>query len=384
MSVDAAATPFSQRPFPVPAVAVDPGVQSVIAMLFGLVALVGGGELLVRGASRLAAAASIAPLVIGLTVVAFGTSAPELAVSVRSAWLGNGDLAVGNVVGSNIFNVLFILGCSAMIVPLSVSRELIRRDVPLVIAASILFWIFAASGSINRTESTVLATGIILYTIWCLRTARHKTSAERGLVKPGSSGLRHVATSVAIAVAGLVLLGLGSQWLVRGAVQIATAVGVSQLVIGLTIVAAGTSLPEVVTSLMAAIRGERDIAVGNVVGSNLFNILCVLGVSGIVSPTDIPVSQAARSFDLPVMTAVAIACLPIFSSGLAISRREGLLFVTWFVGYLAFTLTAATSDSVAPSFRAALWFAIPLITVGAISVVCGRGRSTPRTPKSGT
>jgi cation:H+ antiporter len=361
----------------------DPTFNSLAAMILGLVLLVVGGELLVRGASRLAAALSVPPLVVGLTVVAFGTSAPELAVSVKAAWTGNADLAVGNVVGSNIFNVLFILGCSAIIIPLTVSIDLIRRDVPLMILASCVLWGMSVDGSISRGEAAVLSIGLVAYTVSTILTAKRSVAApavaapkvSESLMSPESAdlspaqqpvGVRQVSISLVMAVVGLALLAVGSDSLVGGAVQIAGALGVSQLVIGLTIVAAGTSLPEVVTSLVAAVRGERDLAVGNVVGSNLFNILCVLGVSGLLSAQPIPVSDAARQFDLPVMTAVAVACLPVFISGHSISRWEGILFVAVFVAYLAIVVAAAGNEQWTVGGTTAMWLAAPLLLLAVL------------------
>lgn len=331
----------------------------------GLVLLVGGGELLVRGASRLAAAMKIAPLVIGLTVVAFGTSAPELAVSVQAALAGNTDLALGNVVGSNIFNVLFILGVSALIVPLVVSSDLVRRDVPVMIAASLMLLAFGWDGAINCVEGVVLFAGIVLYTWWCVRQSRNESREVQqefeqewpSETQPQSS----LPFNLMLIIGGLCLLGIGSTLLISGSVYVATSFGVSELVIGLTIVAAGTSLPEVVTSLTAAVRGERDIAVGNVVGSNIFNILCVLGVSSTIGPTGIEVSPSAMSFDIPVMIAVAVACLPIFLTGHIISRWEGALFLFYYVAYTTYLVLNATGHGFLQDYNnVMLWFVLPI------------------------
>lgn len=331
----------------------------------GLVLLVGGGELLVRGASRLAAAMRISPLVIGLTVVAFGTSAPELAVSVQAAMAGNADLALGNVVGSNIFNVLFILGVSALIVPLVVSSELVRRDVPVMIAASLLLLAFGWDGAINRVEGVVLFAGIVLYTWWCVRQSRKESSEVKQEFEQEwpseNQSQSSLPFNLMFIVGGLCLLGLGSTLLISGSVYVATSFGVSELVIGLTIVAAGTSLPEVVTSLTAAVRGERDIAVGNVVGSNIFNILCVLGVSSTIGPTGIAVSPSAMSFDIPVMIAVAVACLPIFLTGHIISRWEGALFLLYYVAYTTYLVLNATGHGLLQDYNNVMfWFILPL------------------------
>lgn len=339
--------------------------MTVVLFVAGLGLLVLGAEWLVRGASRLAAALGISPLVIGLTVVAFGTSAPEVAVSVKSAWAGQPDLALGNVVGSNIFNVLLILGASAVVTPLLVSSQLIRLDVPVLIGLSVLTLLLAGDGSIGRLDGAILFAGAVAYTAFQIRQSRRESAAIRDEYaqeygpKPSST-----AANLAFIGAGLALLVLGSRWLVNGAVAFAQALGVSELVIGLTVVAAGTSLPEVATSILAAFRGERDIAVGNVVGSNIFNLLAVLGLAGLVAPSGLPAPAALLRFDLPVMVAVAIACLPIFASGATIARWEGALFLFYFAAYTAYVVLAAQQHDALPAFSAAMEaFVLPLTAV---------------------
>jgi cation:H+ antiporter len=336
---------------------------TLVLFVVGLVLLVAGAELLVRGASRLAAALGITPLVIGLTVVAFGTSSPELAVSVESAFMGQAGIAVGNVVGSNIFNVLFILGLSALITPLRVAQQLVRLDVPLMIGASVLLFLLARDGSLGRLDAALLFGGIVAYVAFLVRQSRREAAgvkaeyeAELGTGRPSSP-----VVNVVIALAGLGMLVLGARWLVDGAVQMATAFGVSELVIGLTIVAAGTSLPEVATSVVAGLRGERDIAVGNVVGSNLFNLLAVLGGAGLVAPDGIAVAPQALAFDIPVMIAVAVACFPVFFVGYAITRWKGALFLGFYVAYTVYLLMAATQNVALAAYgQAMLFFVLPL------------------------
>ena len=320
----------------------------ILMLVLGLAVLTVGAELMVRGSSRLAIAMGISPLVVGLTVVAFGTSAPELVVSVQSSLIGQPDVAIGNVVGSNIFNVLLILGLSAMIVPLRVSQQLIRIDVPLMIAISILVFVLALDGSIGRLDGLLLVGGLISYTSFAIVTSRKERAgikaeyeAEFGDPKKAEGGGK-IALNVVLVVAGLGLLVLGSHWFIGSAIVIARALGVSELVIGLTIVAAGTSMPEVATSIMAAIRGERDIAVGNVVGSNIFNIFAVLGISSVVSPGGVKVSEAALQMDIPVMIAVAAACLPVFFVGHVISRWNGVMFFAYYIAYTASFIIAET------------------------------------------
>jgi len=289
-------------------------LSDVVAFAAGLALLGFGAELLVRGASRLAAAFGISPIVIGLTVVAFGTSAPELAVSLKAAFAGQADLAMGNVIGSNILNVLLILGASAVIVPLVVHAQLIRLDVPLLIGVSVLVLLMGLDGRIGRLDGLLLFAGALAYTGFLVRQSRRENAAVQAEYAAEYAAKRVASPLVngLLVLAGLVLLVGGSRLLVTAALAFARAMGVSELIVGLTIVAAGTSLPEIATSILAAARGERDIAVGNVVGSNLFNILIVLGLTALVSPDGVAVAPGALDFDLPVMVAVAVACLPIF------------------------------------------------------------------------
>jgi cation:H+ antiporter len=345
----------------------------------GLIVLVIGGEFLVRGASTLASVLRIPPLVIGLTVVAFGTSSPELVVSLRSAFTGNADIALGNVVGSNIFNVLFILGLSAMIVPLIVSEHLIRQDVPLMVAASVLLFFLSLDGQLARLDGLLLSIGLLAYIAWCIYRVRLERSevGEQGTLDAaaGSVGNRAVLVQIFLCLLGLSLLAFGSKWLVEGSVLIARHLGVSELIIGLTIVAAGTSLPEAVTSVLAAWRGERDIAVGNIVGSNLFNILCVLGFSSLIAPHGLAISSDALRFDIPVMIAVALACLPIFFSGRLIARWEGALFFAYFAAYTTcMTLDAMDSEYHRSFTTAMLVFVLPL-TMITLLITCFHRRT---------
>ena len=343
--------------------------------ILGLAALVVGAEWLVRGSARLAAAVGISPLVIGLTVVAFGTSSPELAVSVQASWSGQADLALGNVVGSNVFNVLLILGISAVITPLAVARQLLRLDVPIMIVVSALTWALGLDGAIGRSDGLLFVMGLVLYTGWLIRTSRREVAAEKAVSQPAESvapTAGRVVIDLVLIVGGLAALVLGSRWLVQGAVAFATAWGVSELIIGLTIVAAGTSLPEVAASIMAAIRGQRDIAVGNVVGSNIFNVLAVLGLSSLTSSDGVRVSAEAIDFDIPVMIAVAVACLPIFYTGGTISRWEGWLFLSYYAIYTTYlTLNAIRHGALATFQAALLWFVIPL-TVVTLAVSVGQ------------
>jgi len=336
----------------------------IILFVAGGVLLVGGAEALVRGASRLAATFGISPLVIGLTVVAFGTSAPELSVSVASAIGGNPDVAVGNVVGSNIFNVLVILGIAALIAPLVVSQQLVRVEVPLMIGVSLLVWLLALDDTLGRLDGALLFAGIVIYTIWAIRKSRRESREVQEEYAAEFSGKDETPQTILLdigkVVGGLALLVLGARWFVNGAIEFAEALGVSDLVIALTVVAAGTSMPELVTSVVASIRGERDIAVGNVVGSNLFNILAVLGLTGLLDG-GVPVAGAALRFDIPVMTAVAVACLPIFFTGRLIARWEGALFLAYWAAYTLYLVLRATGYAALDTYGTVmLLFVVPL------------------------
>jgi len=349
------------------------------ALLFiaGLVGLVAGAELLVRGASKLALSFGLSPLVVGLTVVAFGTSAPEVAVSVGAALSGQTDLAVGNVVGSNIFNVLFVLGLAALITPLAVNRQLIRQEVPIMIGVSVLLLVLSMDRQISMFDALLLLALMIGYTTFLVRQSRAQTALAKQTgsddsdlprVDPGAWDAK-LPVQIVLILAGLLLLVGGSQALLTAAVTTAKAFGVSDLVIGLTIVAAGTSLPEVATSVMAAIRGQRDIAVGNVVGSCVFNILGCLGLAGLASGGGLPVPAAAMAFDLWVMLAVALACLPIFVTGREIARWEGGVFLVYYVAYVTWLVLQAQQHAAAQTFSAAmLGFVLPLTVVTLVVV----------------
>ncbi len=352
--------------------------MQILFFLLGLGALILGAELLVRGASKLALSFGISPLVVGLTVVAFGTSSPEMAVSVQSAWSGQVDLALGNVVGSNIFNVLFILGASALIVPLIVAQQLVRQEVPIMIGASLLLLLLALDGGISRLDGALFFGLMVAYTAFVIVQSRKESKAvEQEYAQEFGAAAKsawdsHWAAQVGLIAAGLVLLVLGSNWLVEAAIAFAKYLGVSELVIGLTIVAAGTSLPEVATSILAAIRGERDIAVGNVVGSNTFNILGVLGVSGLVAPAALSVPPSMLAFDIPVMIAVALACLPIFFTGNLIARWEGALFLGFYVAYTAYLILAAQSHDALGTYGLVMSAVVLPLTVLTLAVVTVR------------
>jgi cation:H+ antiporter len=352
----------------------------------GLVLLIAGAEALVRGAGKLAISFGVSPLVVGLTVVAFGTSSPEMAVSVQSAFNGKVDIAIGNVVGSNIFNVWFILGACAMIAPLVINRQIIRQEVPIMIGGTLLLIGFMWDGTISRVEAIIMFALLAAYTVFLVVQSRKETKAAQASGESaGSDDLdmsstwdRHWSVQLILIAIGLVLLVQGSNWLVEAAIVFAKYLGVSELVIGLTIVAAGTSMPEVATSILATIRGQRDIAVGNVIGSNTFNILGVLGITGIVAPTGLTVAPSILTFDMWVMLAVAVACLPVFFTGREIARWEGFVFFGYYCAYTAYLILLSQEHDALPYFsNAMLWFVVP-ITVVTIIASFMRSKSAPR------
>ena len=355
---------------------------TIILLIAGLVLLVFSADWLVQGAAKIAAAVGISPLVVGLTVVAFGTSAPELAVSVMSAFKGQAELAVGNVVGSNIFNILVVLGLSALIIPLIVNQQLIRFDVPVMILLSLLLYGISYDGLISRIDGIIffaLALVYVGFLIWQSKKESNNAvlteyEQEYGKVAGDPKWLKNL-TLIALGMAGLVL---GSKWLVDGAVEIARLFGVSELIIGLTIVSIGTSLPEVATSVVAALKGERDIAVGNVVGSNIFNIVTVLGISSIVAPAGILVPQAALNFHIPVMIAVALSALPIFFLGYRIGRAGALFFMAFYGAYLAYLILEATGSEIFPLYRQIMMYYIAPAVALILLVVLYRAIRQPK------
>lgn len=336
-----------------------------LLLAVGLVLLVFGAEFLVKGAARLATNFGIPSLVVGLTVVAFGTSAPELAVSVKAAYSGQPELAIANVVGSNILNILFILGIAALISPLIISQQLIRQDVPIMVGVSVAALLFTLDGNIHKMEAAILALGLIFYTSFLFYQGKKTgNNVAAGEIEEMSSAKSPLWQDLLLIVGGLILLVIGARWLVQSAVELATAWGVNEAVIGLTIVAAGTSLPEVVTSVVATIKGERDIAVGNVVGSNIFNILCVLGVSGLVSPVPLLAGEELSQIDIPVMLGVALLCIPLFFIGAKLNRIEGLMFLVLYVAYVGYLIAVALSLNYLPTLQAVILYALlPIIIV---------------------
>jgi cation:H+ antiporter len=368
-------------------------------VLAGLAALAAGGEVLVRGATGLARSFGIPAFVVGLLIVSVATSAPELAVTLQAALDGSPGMAVGNVVGSNIANILLILGICAVALPLTVHSQLIRIDIPVTIAFSGLVLVLALDGLLGRVDGAVFVIGLVVYAVATIAIARRRSwgtqvsyseqtggpdQAGANVTVPDQAGAkatvpdqagakvtvsvpaarRRPLLALGLVAAGVAMLVVGAKLLVTGATDAAVAMGVSDLVIGLTVVAVGTSLPELAASVVAVARGQRDLAVGNLVGSCLFNIGAVLGIAGIIAPDGVPVVPAAIRLDLPIMIAVALTLVPVAFTGYAITRWEGAMFVAFYAAYVTYTLLDATGhDAVDPFSGVMLGFVIPITGV---------------------
>lgn len=337
-------------------------------VLAGLALLICGAQALVSGASRLALALGISPLLVGLTVVAFGTGAPELSVSIQSSLGGNTSIVLGNVLGSNIYNVLFILGMCATITPLAVAPQLIRLDVPIMVACATALPFLSIDGRLGRLDGSLLVAGLLIYTTFTIlqsRRERQNVATEyAGQMAAVAAPDRRFWRHGLFIAGGLGLLGLGSDLLVQGAVAIAQTLGVSESVIGMTVVTIGTTAPELSACLVAALKGERDIVVGNIVGSNIFNVLAVLGAGALLAPGGIEVGDRMLRFAMPVMAAVCFSCLPVFFAGQAIRRWEGLLFLAYFVIYSTHLVVEELGHvRLLTLHNAVLWFVAPLTIV---------------------
>jgi len=342
---------------------------TLVILFSGFVLLIAGAEFLVRGASKIAAVLGVSPLIIGLTVVSFGTSSPEIAVSVQSSYIGKADIALGNVVGSNIANILLVLGFSALAAPLVVSRQLIRLDVPIMIGVSILLLLVGLDNNLSWIDGSIFVLILLVYSYFLMQQSKKNPAPKEDDEFEKEYGDSKNLTTVQkwvinplLVVVGFVMLIYGSDLLVEGAVIVAKNFGISELVIGLTVIAIGTSLPELATSVIASFRGERDIAVGNAVGSNLYNILLVLGLSSIVSPDGLLVSDSAIRLDIPVMIGVALLCLPIFFNG-KVSRWEGFFFLFIYLLYLLYLFFKTSSHPLLPLFYNVLIYGVVPFTV---------------------
>ncbi|WP_422630745.1 calcium/sodium antiporter [Pseudomonas mucidolens] len=320
--------------------------------------LIVGAEVLVRAAVRLAASLKVRPLIIGLSIVAFGSSAPQIAVSLQATLAGSTDIAVGSVIGSSIFNILVILGLSALIIPLRVSRQLVRLDIPVMIFAGLLVFTLASNKELTPVDGLILLLALIAYLgllLYQTRHSRRPRTRDTLVQAPWLSSLLWM-------IGGLGLLMLAGHLVLGAAVEVASELGLSERVIGLTVVAVSTSLPCLATSLIAALRGEREIAVGNVIGSNLFNLLGVLGFTALVAPSALSVSPNALAFDLPVLLGVILLCLPVFYTGYRITRAEGLLLLGLYLAYGLHVMSFTTGMPLANQLeKLMLYYVLPAL-----------------------
>ena len=311
-------------------------IEIILYLVGGLVIMLLGAEGLVRGASALALRIGISPLVVGLTVVAFGTSSPELVVSIGSAIDGNSDIAIGNVIGSNISNIALILGITALINPIKVNVLLIKREIPIMIGVTVVFLLFFYDLSLSRLEGILLFAGIIVYTVVSYKLSKNeKRETELEFEKEIPKATGNLLKSILMVFFGLIFLALGSKLFVDGAIEVALMLNISQVIIGLTIVAVGTSLPELITSVVAAIKKEGDIAIGNVVGSNIFNLLSILGLTAIIYPIT---AESISILDLGMFSLTALIMLPLSRTGFILNRIEGAILIGIYVTYIYFLI----------------------------------------------
>lgn len=331
---------------------------SIIELLCGLVLLIAGAQVLVRAAVRLAASLKVRPLIIGLSIVAFGSSAPQIAVSLQATLADNTDIAVGSVIGSSIFAILVTLGLSALIIPLRVSRQLVRLEIPLLIGASLLLFALSLNKRLTPLDGALLLAALAVYLVVLLYQTRHSRrprSLDTVTQAPWLS-------SLLLMLCGFSLLLFAGHLLVSSAVEMADDLGLSERIIGLTLIGVGTALPGLATSLIAALRGEREIAVGNVIGSTLFNLLGVLGFTALVAPTPLSVSPNALDFDLPVLIGVTALCLPMFYAGYRITRAEGVLFLGLYLAYGLHVVSFTTGMPLASKLeQLMLYFVLPAL-----------------------
>jgi cation:H+ antiporter len=327
-------------------------LTSAAWFLAGLGALVVGAEVMVRGGGTLASRLGVNPIIVGLTVVAIGTSMPELTVGVVSAAEGSGALAVGNIAGTNIANLLLVLGLSALLLPLTIEIRTLRFELPVMAMAALLLWALAADGVLSRLDGLILLVGAIVYTLVLIRTARREsrevatefaaayTANRAGHVVPATD--RRTILHVGMMLGGIALVVLGAEWLVDAAVGMARGFAVSDAFIGLTVVAIGTSAPELVTAIVSTLRNERDIAIGNLLGSTIYNILLILGITCLVPTHGLPLPPSLVRIDIPIMVTVVLVCMPIFISGRRVHRAEGAAMVVAYLSFLAFVLATQT------------------------------------------
>lgn len=363
-----------------------PDLTPLVWIAVGLTALVAGAEMLVRGSVRLAGAAGISPMVIGLTVVSLGTSSPELGISLQAALAGNDGLAIGNVIGSSIFNLTFLLGIGAIVTPILIKQRLLRIDIPILVGLVSFTWVMALDARIDRLEGGLLFLGGLAYTVLVVRSgpaesAEVQAEYELALQQAGGRQAKRLGTAAVLSLAGLAALILGGRWMLNGAVQLARDLGVDELIIGLTVVAIGTSLPEVAATVLAALRGEPDLAVGNAVGSSIYNLLAILGACAVLAPSGLHITASGLWFDLPVLWIAALLCVPVFLWGGRITRGEGVLLLLFYFGYVGVLVRTARMQSIltAPAPALLVFLLPPVALLAGLVLDVGlrlRGRQT--------
>ena len=323
--------------------------MTLLLFILGLASLILGADFFLKAVDRIGLKWGVSPMVMGLTVVAFATGAPELAISLKAAMNDSADLVLGNIIGSNIANILLILGITGFITPLQIKLRIVRIDVPIVIAMSIVLYLLALDGVLSLTDGIVLLLGLLTYSVFTFLQIRKNKVDISDLYDHDeevelATGTLFYVKNLGLLLAGLALIALGANWMVSSAVTIAKLLGMSELVVGLTIVSIGTSLPEVATSMTAARKGNADIAVANVLGSNIYNIMLTLGLTIVVTPGVLEVSRNALMLDMPFMIAVAVGCIPIFLTGFDLDRKDASLFLFYYAGYLIYLILEATGS----------------------------------------
>jgi cation:H+ antiporter len=375
-------------------------VTAAITFLAGLGLLLIAGHLVVTAASAIGRRFGLNPMVVGLTIVAAGTSAPELAVVGQAVAANDTELAVGSIVGSNIANILLVLGLAATFGAITVTNRAIRTEIPVMIAASAGLLLAAQDNRIDRLDGVLMIAGLIIFVIWTISATRNPSHAPHHDQPPtareslNGGGLRHqlnewLSTKLATLGGAVLVLAVGvgglaaaARLVVSGAEEIAINLGIPELIVGLTIVALGTSAPEIVTTIVATLQGKRDLAVGNAVGSNIFNILLVLGSTSLIAPEGIAISQAATELELPILLAVAVACLPLVFVDNTLDRWEGALFVAYYLAYLVFLVLDATNHQAKDPFVFIMWaFVVPLTTL-TVAVLIAHQRRNKHRPTS--
>tara|TARA_Y100001935_G_scaffold121525_1_gene100675 strand:- start:155169 stop:156263 length:1095 start_codon:yes stop_codon:yes gene_type:complete len=345
-------------------------IITILLFVAGLAALIFGAELFLKAVDHFGLKWGVSPLIMGLTVVAFATGAPELAISLKAAMNGSADLVLGNIIGSNIANILLILGITSLIAPINITRRVVKIDVPIVIAASAAVYMMSLDGSLGTLDGIVLIAGLIAYSFYTwyhIKKSKEEGHPEEEMFEYEETpdqlaqGAFFYIKNIGFLLIGLAMIVVGSDWMVNSAVEIATVLGLSELVIGLTIVSIGTSLPEVATSLSAARKGKADIAVANVLGSNLYNILLTLGLTLLIAPNVLDVSMQAIDLDLPFMVAVSVGCIPIFVAGFNLTRMDGAIFLLYYATYLSYLVMLALGNPFIHKIESGmLWVVLPL------------------------